>query len=811
MFLQDLRIAARSLSRTPAFTGVAVLILGLGIGANAMLFSIADAVLFRPFPFVDQRRLVIAGEDASDPRSEISYRAYLDWRANLETFADLGVIGSTNWTLHLRLRDGLTAVPHRSVSANFFEIVGAKPYLGRTFDRSDDRRGAARTLILGYGFWQRQFGGDPRVVGQVLPSTEGAFTVVGVMPPDFRYPADAEAWTPVVADLAAVPPNAMFDQLEDSDVGVLFAIGRLKPQATLAAARTDLNRVVARASRAVPSGRRVEARLTPLVDDILGSARPGMWMLIGAVSVLLLAACANVAGLLFARSAGRRHEIAVRMALGASRWALMRQAFYESLLLALAATVAAALAAFACVPMVRAWMPDGLPRLGDAAVNLDTLLFTSAIGVTAAVLSWIAPAFQSGRDLEPALRRSGRTIVASGLRQPLRRALIVGELAAAVVLLTAAGLMLRSVVSLARLDLGFEARHLLAVTLSRPSSPTADAEMRTVTERAIAELKAIPGVTAAAGVSNRPLLGSIGSDSPIRLEGQSPDAAGRNPFVNIETTTPEYLTTIRGRLREGRFFTDGDRTTTAAVVVVSEGFAARAWPGMPAIGKRLQVTALNLARPPGPVWWTVVGVVGDARNREITAPAFDVYVPFAQSPDRIETLVVRTAASGEAVAPLIRQRLRALNGDGVVSIEAMEDVVSRQEARWHANLALFGAFAILTLVIAVTGLYAMMAHTIVEQSREIGVRLVLGATPGGVAGSVIAGALPVVAAGVVTGFAGAAVTGRLMRSLLFGIEPLDPVALLVSPLLLAVIAVAACVRPAIRAARTDPAVCLRAE
>ena len=806
-----LRLATRSLWRTPAFTGVVVLILGLGIGANATLFSIADAVLFRAFPFVDQQRLVIAGEDASEPRSEISYRAYLDWRANLETFADLGVIGSTNWTLHLRSRDGLMAIPHRSVSANFFEILGAKPYLGRTFDRSDDRRGAARTLILGYGFWQRQFGGNPGAVGQVLASTEGAFTVVGVMPPDFRYPAGADAWTPVVADLAAVPPNAMFDKLEDSEVGVLFAIGRLKPQATLAAARTDLNRVIDRASRASSRGRRVEARLTLLVDDILGSARLGMWMLIGAVSVLLLTACANVAGLLLARSAGRRHECALRMALGASRWALMRQLFCESLLLALAATVAAALAALACVPVVRAWMPDGLPRLGDAAVDLDTLLFTAAIGVAAAVLSSIAPAVQTGRDLETALRRSGHTIVAGGLRQPLRRTLIVGELAAAVVLLTAAGLLLRSVVSLAHLDLGFEARQLLAVKLSPPSSTAADAERRTLTERAIAELAAIPGVAAAAGVSNRPLLGSTGSDSPVRLEGQSPEAAGHNPFVNIETTTPEYLTTIRGRLRQGRFFTDNDRATTQAVVVVSEGFAARAWPGMPAIGKRLQVTALNPARPPGPVWWTVVGVVGDARNREITAPAFDVYVPFAQSPDRIETLVVRTAAASDAVAPIIRQRLRALNGDGVVSIEAMEDVVSRHEARWHANLALFGAFAILTLVIAVTGLYAMLAHAVVEQSREIGMRLVLGATPGGVAGSVIAGVLPVVAAGGMLGLAGAVVTGRLMRSLVFGVEPLDPVALLVSPLLLAVIAVAACVVPAVRAARTDPAVCLRSE
>ena len=807
--MSELRLAARSLRKTPAFTGVVVLILGLGIGANTTLFSIADAVLFRPFPFTDQQRLVIGGEDASEPRSEISYRDYLAWRAGADAFEDLAVIGSTDWTLHLRFHDDVVLIRHRPVSANFFQTVGATPLLGRTFAAGEDRRGAARTIILSYGFWQRQLGGDPDAVGGVLTLREGAFTVVGVMPPAFRYPADTEAWTPVVADLASVPANATFQKLEDSEVGLLYAIGRLRPKATLEAARSDLNRVIARQAVVSPRGRRVESRLTILVDDILGSARLGMWTLIAAVSLLLLVACANVAGLLLVRVAGRRHEFAVRMALGASRADLRRQLFCESLLLALLATGAAALASLICLPVVTSWIPDGLPRLGDATINPRTLAFTTAIGLASAVLSWVVPAFQSGRDLEPTLRRSGHTIVAG--RQPIRRALIVGELAAGVVLLTAAGLMLRSVIALARLDLGFDARRLLAVTVSPPSSTATDDEMRAFAYRVTAELASIPGVNGVGGVSNRPLFGPVGSDSPIQLEAQPLEAAARNPFVNMETTTPEYLHTLHTRLLQGRFFTDRDRATTEPVVIVSEGFAAWAWQGVPAVGKRLQVTALNVARLPRPVWWTVVGVVGDARNREIRAAALDVYVPFAQSPYRIDTFVVRTAGASDAVTPVIRQRLRSLNGNGVVSMEAMEDVVSQHEAPWRANLALFGAFALLTVVIAVTGLYAMMAHSIAEQSREIGVRLVLGATPGGVAASVIAGAFSLVAIGGLLGLGGAAVTTRLMRSLLFGVEPLDPATLLAAPLLLALVALVACVRPAVRAARTDPAVCLRTE
>jgi len=527
--------------------------------------------------------------------------------------------------------------------------------------------------------------------------------------------------------------------------------------------------------------------------------------------MVLLIGCANVAGLLLARAAGRRHEFAVRLALGASRRALAWQLFCESLLLALLATVGAALASLACVPAVRAWIPGELPRIGDAVIGGRTLLFTAAIGVAAGVISWIVPAIQSARDLEPSLRRSGHTLVSAGLRQPLRRALIVGELAVAVVLLTAAGLMLRSLISLSRLDLGFDARELLAVTMSGSSAAQTTAEARASAASALRELAAIPGVVSAGGASNRPLLGVVGSDSPIRLEAQSIEAAGRNPFVNLITITPDYFPTLRTRLAGGRFFTDDDRPTSQPVIIVSEGFARWAWPGASPIGKRLQVTALNIARRSGPIWWTVVGVVADSRNREITRPAFDVYAPFAQSPYGIETLVARSSGSAAAMAPVIRQRLRALNPDRLISIEAMTDVVSAHEAPWRANLALFAAFAALTVLIAVTGLYALMAHTIVEQSREIGVRLVLGATPQRVAGGVIVSALSVIAAGGAVGLGAAAAMSQLLRSLLFGIQPLDPTALLVSPLVLATVALAACVWPAVNAARTDPAVCLRSE
>jgi predicted permease len=821
--LEDLRLAVRSLRRARRFTATVVFVLALGIGANATLFSIADAVLLRPFPFVDQARLVVGGESRSEPRSEISYRDYLTWRASARTFDDLAVMGSTNWTIHLRGRSAVEIVRHRSVSENFFPVLGARPLLGRTFAPAENRRGAPRTIVLSYGFWQRTLGGDRHVVGRSLLFSEGAFTVIGVMPATFRYPAGAEAWTPVVTDLAAVPPGAAFDALEDSNVGMLFVVGRLKPGATISAARADLTRIIAAHDRNASQTARVESRLTPIIDDILGSTRTALWTLIGATSLLLLVACANAAGLLLARSAGRRHELAVRLALGASRGALARQMFCEAVVLSALATAAAIAAAAVVVPVVRAWMPGDVPRIAEATIGWRAIAFILVAGFFSAILSWLAPASQSARDLEAVLRRGQRSIAASGLRQPLRRLLIGGELAAAVVLLCAAGLMLRSVSNLSRLDVGFEPAGLFAVSISTPAG-VPPAALRSTMDRALRDVSTIPGVEAAGAASSRPLFGAVGNDSPVRTEGQSTQAAVQNPIVNTQVVTPNYFGTLHIRLLNGRLFTDDDRDATMPVAIVSEGLASRLWPAESAIGKRFQAPALQRrGNPREQTWWTVIGIAADLRNRDIAAPAFDVYAPSAQIVDAPGTLMVRIAGAtaGPIVGPIvgndatvlatIRERTQSVNVEGGVSIESMEDVVALREAPWRANLLLFGTFAALTLTIAIVGLYALLSQTVTEQSREIGVRLALGASPARIARNVIAAAAPIVALGAFVGIVAAAATGRLMQSLLFGLDPMDPPTLAGAPFVLVMVAIAACVIPAARAARTDPAACLRHE
>jgi putative ABC transport system permease protein len=812
-WLRDFRLAVRALRATSPFTCLVVLLLAFGIAAATTLFSIAEAVLFRPFPFTDQERLVVAGEDQLVPRSEVSYRDVEDWRAGTHVFEDLCPISSTEWTWEFRTNGDTVAVRYRSVGGNFFDLLGAKPLLGRTFHSGDDHRRSARTVVLSYGFWQRQFGGDPGIVGRTMVLNGQTFTVVGIMPAAFMYPINTDVWTPLVPDLTSIASAIPNGPIDVFDVGVLFVLGRLKQRVSIDAARVDLNQVIAAEARRTHRRAHVESRIRPLVEDILGPARAGVQAWLAAVGVLLLVACANVAGLMIVRAAGRSREYAIRLALGASRAALVRLLLCEALIISALASVAALGITMVGLPVIISRLPADIPRLSDARVDMTALAAAAAIGLFAALISSLAPALVlTRRELEQVLRGNTATVVGPGHRASMRRVLIAGELAAAVLLLTAAGLLARSVGQLGRLDLGFQPSHLLSVRIAMPpGSTTVERDARLLLTRALDDLSTVPGVLSAAGVSLRPLQGPIGLDSRFRTERQTPAEGGRNPYVNVETITPDYFTTMGGQIIAGRSFTDADRAATMPVLIVSAEFARLAWPGEQAIGKRLQVPAQDRGPAAQPIFRTIVGVAADMRYRALEAATPTIYAPFAQSPDRIADFMIRTRVEPAALAPVIRQRMRQLNDEGPVTIDAMEDVVSRVEAPWRSNFSLFVLFAAFTVALASAGLYVLLAWSVAGQAREIGVRLVLGATPARIATAVVADGARIIAGGALAGLVAAALATRLLRSLLFDVSPLDPVAFFAAPLLLAIAALAATALPAIRASRTAPSVCLRRE
>jgi putative ABC transport system permease protein len=806
-----LALAVRRLSASRSFTLVTVTTLALGIGVNAVLFSLADAVMFRPFPFADQERLVIAGEQVTDTRAEVSYANFVDWRRQTSAFTGLAAMGSSNWTMALMADEPVT-VPYRAVSWDFFTVLGAGVEAGRDFSPEDDQPGAARVVVISHGFWQRQFGGDPNAVGRVVRLGDRAFTVVGVMPREFAYPPDAEAWTPLVPAVAGIRGPGLPDFLENRDAAVLHVVGRLRDGVGVSAAREDLNRVIAEIGRAHDRPGNIRARLEPLIDELLGPARSRMWALLAAVAVLLLVAAANVAGLMLARAAARRRDFAVALALGASRGTLARELFVESVLLAAIAGVAAILFAGAALPVVLSTVPGSIPRLHEAVVDFRVAVFAGAIAMFTALSCWIVPLLSLGDlRLERALRPGGRG-AAAGLGSPARRLLVGTQVAAAVVLVTCAGLLSRSVHRLGEVDLGFDARNLIAVAMDVPSSLGGASAERVdqFYERALAELASLPGIETVAAATSRPLKGPIGLDSSWQFEGQSEDAADDNPWVNAESISSAYFRTMRTALREGRTFDERDRAGATPVVIVNERLARWAWPGESAIGKRLRTAALD-GPDEEPIWWTVVGVAANVRYRELTSVPLDVYVPVAQSPFPAGDLMVRTRGPAAAAIPAIRSRLRAQSVDGVITVALMEQEVAVYEAPWRANLLFFQFFAGLTILLAAVGVYAMLDAGVVERSRDTGVRLALGATAWRVVAQVIADGGRVVLAGSAAGVVAAVTTARLMDAMLFEVSSLDTLTLSAAPLGVLAIGLAACLIPAVRASRLDPVVTLRAE
>jgi putative ABC transport system permease protein len=803
----DLRYAVRSLWRRPRFTAVAVAVLAIGIGASTAVFSVVDAVMLRPLPFADAGRLVAVWQrspDNSVPFIEVSYPDYLDWRRQARAFESMAIIPSVNQGFMLA-GDEPAQVQGRLVSGNFFDVLGAHALLGRTLRPDDDRPDASRVAVLGYGLWQRRFGADPAVVGRKVVVDGTPLEVVGVMPPAFRYPPKAELWTPVVPAIPSVVTNR----------GVYWAIvvGRLAPGARLTEARAELDAIVARLAKANPDAAATASVVTPFAEHLLGPARTALVVLLTAVLLVLLVACANVSALLLARAADRQREIAVRVALGASRGRLVRQLLAESALIALAGAAGGVVIARWSLDALVSLVPADVPRLPDAAIDARVLAFAAALAAAAALVSGLAPALLASRpSLTDALESGARTAGAGGAPRRLRGLLVGAEAAVALVLLSGAGLMGRTFHNLRQVDLGYDPRRLLTLEIASPhgkyETPAASrALQRTLLER----IDRLPGVESSAGVLLRPLWGQVGMDWIFAVEGQSEADARRNPHLNLEAVTPGYFRTMRIPVRRGRTFDDADADGAPGVVVVGESFARRYWPGRDPIGQRLKIP-LSEAPRYNWTWLTVVGVVGDARYRELQASRLDLYLSYLQSPYGPKHLVVRTAGDPLALAPAVRAVVRDVDRDLLAEdMTSMESLVDAALGAPRFGMQLLSAFALAALALAALGTYGVMAFLVGRRTREIGVRMALGARSTDVLRLVFGQGMRPVLVGVAAGVAGSLALGRGLSALLFGVAGHDAATLAGAAAVLAAVAAAACYFPARRAARLDPAAALRRE
>jgi putative ABC transport system permease protein len=802
---RDLVSARRRLQARPGFALLAVLTLATGIGGATAIYSVARAVVLRPFAYGDPDRLVLLWQNdgpRGQPFVEMSYPMYRDWRDHNLVFADLAGMPSTSQSWVLTGRGRPVAVTGRIVTANFFSVLGVAPALGRGFVSADDRLGARRVAVLANSLWRERFGASPDVVGQTATLDGESFTVVGVMPAGFAYPRDALLWTPVVPAVGKIA--------EQPGVWWMSGLGRLRTGVSLEAARREMSALVEAYDREHFQAEGLTAVLTPLAEAVLGPTRPALLSLLGAMGLVLLVACANVAGLQLVQLAERGREMAVRLTLGASPGRLARALFAESLVLSLVAGAVGVLVAVAAVPLLVALAPADVPRLREASVDGWTLAFAVASTMVSATLCGLAPMLAvRRRGLTRALADVSRTVTAGGGR--LRSILVVGEVALAVVLLVGGGLLLRSFLALSQAPLGYETRGVLSVGAGVPRSISRDnPKRRAFLGELLRTVRALPVVESAAVVTLRPLSGTTGMDWPFTVEGQTAKEAERNPLLNFETVSPGYFETMGIPLKRGRGFTDDDREGHPGVVVISEALARRYWPGRDPIGKRIKIPL-----PPTEfdnAWLSVVGVAGDARYRELRATRLDLYMSYLQSDHAPQHLVVRTRGEVSVAAPLVRQAIERLDPDlPTPAITTMSQVV--EDALGGARFAarLFSSFALLALLLSALGLYGLLAWSVRARTREIGVRVALGARPADVSRLVLGEGLALAGAGTALGLAASLAAARLLRSLLFGVAPTDAATLAAASAVLLATAAVACAVPLRRALGLDPAAALRHE
>jgi putative ABC transport system permease protein len=805
--VHEIRLAIRSLRKAPGFTFGAVVTLALATGATSAMFSAVSAVLFRPTSIHHPEQLVIAWEK-DDSRQldvvELTYRSVEAWAANSTSFSRLAAIGSSTWPAVLDHDDESQRVSSAGVSVSFFETLGVRPELGRGFTPADDAPGAPPVVVLSHRFWQARFGGDSQIVGKSIRLSK-PHLVVGVMPAALDFPRGTDYWTPVVPVIAGFGDGRRPENL--NGVGVLFVVARLRDGITQAMASDELNRLAA-SLEAQGSVRRFGSRvvLTSLADYTLGPVRPALWALFGAVAVLLLIGCANVSGLMVTRVSLKLREQALRAALGASRRQLGRPWGLEIAMLAAGGGALGLVFAAWIVRGIAVLAPDDVAGLAEMAIDYSVAAFTCVAVLLTAIVCAVAPVRNAWRvELLPLLGDAGRSTPA---RQTVRSAFVIAQIALTVVLLVTAGLVARSFANIRRIDIGFAPANVVSLRISpRAPKPSANVWMQTLLDR----VSTLPDVESAGAVYLRPLaLGAIGQETGVILEGQplAEASAAQNPTLNYEIATAGYFAAMRIPLLSGRLFNALDGPKAERVVLVGERTAKRLWPGKAAVGQRLLMATPDANG--STEWRTVVGVVGDVHYRGIDDGRFDIYDAPMQSVLAATDVMIRTSGNPLRMISVVTAEARRLDPGVIVDgVTTMDDVVSRAVAPWRFSAWLFAAFAGLAFVLATVGLFSLITFDVSNRRHELAVRLALGAAPRDVVRSVLAAAGTRLAMGVALGVVAALAGTRAIRSLLFGVLPVD-IATYVSVLMLvAVVVLTAAYLPARRAGAIDPLSALR--
>lgn len=803
----DIQFSFRMLQRKPGFAAVAIITLALGLGANTAIFSVVNAVLLRPLSYGDADQLVVILHQGHNP---VAAANFVDWRSQNHSFEAMGA--AEYWTPNLTGLDQPERLWALKVTSDLLPALGVAPRMGRVFITEEEERGKERVVVLSYGLWQRRFSGDPKVLGQSLALDGESYTVVGVMPRDFMFApfwaTKAELWAPL----------ALGNRVTNRSGNSLRVFARLKSGVTLEQARSEMATITGRLEKEFPGTNR-DVTVLPLKEKVVGGIRPALLVLLSAVGFVLLIACANVAHMLLARAAERQKEFAIRTALGAGRFRMVRQFLVESLMLAFMGGGVGLLLAIWGIRVVVRLSPVIIPRVDTIGLDGRVLVFLFGSVLLTGVGFGLAPAMQASTlPMSESLKEGGRGSIEGTRHSSLRSLLVTSEFALALMLLAGAGLMIRSFFALQAIDPGFNPHHLMTMVVSVAGSQETEPHRRaTFYQEALQRIRALPGVESASVINHLPIAGDLWG-WPFSIEGRPLARPGEAPTAVYRVVLPGYFHTMNIPILRGRDLTADDILSAPGVVVVNEQLVHECFPGEDPIGKR--VTFDDPSKIPS--WVTIVGVVKNVKQQDWAGiPESEIYLPFLQnrallensaSPFAYLTLVVRTTGDPAALAPALKNGIWSLDRNVTLSeVQTMDQVVAESNAQPHFHLLLLGVFAAVALVLAAVGIYGVISYSVSRRTHEVGVRMALGARSHDVLKLVVGQGLKLALIGLSVGFMGAFALTRLMAGLLYGVSATDPATFSIMALLLLAVALVASYLPARRATRIDPIVALRCE